>query len=117
MAPIAPGSDRVTATAVNLAPRRSPISRSAGPGDGVSGNSGCAWPRRSIRAPYGPRPRGEEHHRCRNDFRLDPRQAERRLCDRLPPTGRNRAMLNVAKHDFKSQEDRCDVVAFGLQIF
>jgi hypothetical protein len=31
--------------------------------------------------------------------------------------GRNHAMLNVAKHDFKSQEDRCDVVAFGLQIF
>jgi len=26
-------------------------------------------------------------------------------------------MLNIAKHDFKSQEDRCDVVAFGLQIF
>ena len=68
---------------------------------------------RSLWAPS----EGEEHHRCRNDFRLDPRQAERRPCDRLPPTGRNRAMLNVAKHDFKSQEDRCDVVAFGLQIF
>ena len=116
MAPIAPGPDRVTATAVNLAPRRSPISGSAGPG-AYRANSGCAWPRRSIRAPYGPRPRGEEHHRCCNDFRLDPRQAERRPCDRLPSTGRNRAMLNVAKHDFKSQEDRCDVVAFGLQIF